>query len=442
MLSPRVLCEIFAWTSTLYLITAYFLLCINIPVKFTPSKETVHTVHPNIPRLYLIKTAKWFMLVMPIIVLFYQDNGLSMEQVFIVQAIYSVSIVIMEIPSGYMADVWGRKPTIVTGCVLGFAGYLVYCFSHSLAGFIVAEITLGIGQSLISGADSALLYDSLLEKNRQHEYARYEGRVISVGNFAESIAGVTGGLLAAVSLRTPFYFQAAVSFLAIPAAITLVEPSRHITLVKKGFGQILKIFRYSLWDSSLLRWTILFSSVAGAATLSMAWFVQPFFREVHVPVALFGVLWTMLNLSVGLAAIYSYRFTRWFGTPATLLLFTIGLPLGFLLTGIFQMVWALAFLFAFYLIRGIATPVLKEYINRITSSDIRATVLSIRNFVIRLLFAVLGPFFGWLTDHLSLAHALVIAGGIFFTGLVISHTFYLKELKKHQAPEQTPFVQV
>ncbi|HDR89994.1 MAG TPA: MFS transporter [Bacteroidetes bacterium] len=391
--------------------------------------------HPNIPRLYVIKIAKWFMLVMPIIVIFYQDNGLSMEQVFIVQAVYSVSIVLLEIPSGYLADVWGRKSTLVTGSVLGLAGYFVYCFSYSFRGFIVAEITLGIGQSLISGADSAILYDSLMEQKRQEEYALYEGRVISLGNFAEAVAGVTGGLLAGISLRTPFYFQAAVAFMAIPAALTLTEPERHFILVKKGFRHILSIFKNALWDDPMLRWTILFSAIAGASTLSMAWFVQPFFKAVDIPVPLFGVLWTLLNLSVGLAALYSYRFSRYLGTSRTLALFSVGLPLGFVLTGLFPVIWSLLVLLAFYLIRGIATPVLKEYINRFTGSDVRATVLSVRNFVIRLLFAILGPFFGWITDHLSLQHALVTAGIIFFAGLTLSRIFYLRQLHQRRIME-------
>ncbi len=154
------------------------------------------------------------------------------------------------------------------------------------------------------------------------------------------------------------------------------------------------------------------------------------FKEVGIPVVLFGVLWTALNLSVGIAAIYSYRFSRWLGTPATLWLFSLGIPAGFLLTGLFPVIWALGFLFVFYLIRGIATPVLKEYINLLCSSDVRATVLSIRNFVIRLLFAVLGPFFGWLTDHLSLGRALLIAGLIFLAGMLTSQLFYLRESRK------------
>jgi MFS family permease len=67
----------------------------------------------NISRLYLIKISKWFNLVMPVVVLFYQNNGMGMQEIFTLKAIYSVAIVGMEVPSGWMADVWGRKKTLL-----------------------------------------------------------------------------------------------------------------------------------------------------------------------------------------------------------------------------------------------------------------------------------------------------------------------------------------
>jgi len=90
-----------------------------------------------------------------------------MHEIFILQSIYSISIVVFEIPSGYFADVIGRKKTILIGAWLGLIGYSIYSFTEGFWSFVFAEITLGIGQSMISGADSAMLYDSL--KDDQNE---------------------------------------------------------------------------------------------------------------------------------------------------------------------------------------------------------------------------------------------------------------------------------
>ena len=70
--------------------------------------------------------------------------------------------------------------------------------------------------------------------------------------------------------------------------------------------------------------------------------------------------------------------------------------------------------FFFYVIRGFATPILKGYINRQTFSEMRATVLSIRNFIIRLIFASMAPFLGWLNDTFSLALELQVSALIIF----------------------------
>ncbi|HKL37818.1 MAG TPA: hypothetical protein VJ876_02920, partial [Bacteroidales bacterium] len=80
----------------------------------------------------------------------------------------------------------------------------------------------------------------------------------------------------------------------------------------------------------------------------------------------------------------------------------------------------------FYLLRGVATPVLKDYINRIADSHTRATVLSVRNFAIRVLFAGIGPFLGWYTDHYSLASALTLAAGTFFVLAAVAGVFFIK----------------
>ena len=384
------------------------------------------SLRANITKLYLIKIAKWFMLFMPIIVLFYQDNGLEMQDVFLLQGVYSVAIVLLEIPSGYLADVLGRKQTLIIGSFLGFAGFGIYSLSFGFWGFLAAELTMGIGQSLISGADSALLYDTLKAMDKKDQYLKQEGRMVSVGNFAEAIAGIVGGLLANISLRTPFYAQTAVAFIGIPAALMLIEPFRQEKLTKMSFGDILSIVRYSLIENRQLKWNIFFSAVIGATTLTMAWFVQPYFRHVELPLTLFGVFWSLLNLSVAITSYYAYKVEFRLGQKRMIILIATMIPLLYLILSRIDVVWGIAVLFLFYLIRGVATPVLKEYINRIADSHTRATVLSVRNFVIRVLFAGIGPFLGWYTDHYTLASALALAAVTFFLLAAVAGVFFIK----------------
>lgn len=373
----------------------------------------------NALQLFLIKIAKWFNLVMPIVVLFYQENGLSMSQIFMLKSIYSIAMVATELPSGYLADVWGCRRSILFGAILGTIGILIYSFSSGFESFVLAEIILGVGFSFVSGADSAMLYDSLKAENREDEYIKYEGRITSGGNFAEALAGVAGGLLATISLRTPYYFQIPVAAIAIPAAFFLKEPQHVLERTHLKMKEILAIVKLT-YQQTEMRSAIMISSFTGAATLTYAWFVQPYFQEAGVPVSVFGILWTMLNLTAGIFSMYSYRIERLLGKRNTLLLIVIFISLGFILTSIEISLAGIAILFGFYMVRGIATPVLKDYINQYTDSKVRATILSVRNFEIRIIFAAVGPVLGYLTDKFSLHTALLIAGISYFIAAILS----------------------
>lgn len=372
---------------------------------------------------------------MPIVVLFYQENGMSMSQIFILKSIYSVAMVVTELPSGYLADVWGCRKTIILGTILGSLGIFIYSLSSDFYSFIMAEIILGIGFSFVSGADSAILYDSLKAQNREDEYIKYEGSITSAGNFAEALAGIAGGLLATFSLRMPYYFQFFVASIGIPAAIMLREPEHILERVRLNMRQIISIVKQTYLQVEM-RSAIMISSFTGAATLTYAWFVQPYFQEAKVPVSVFGILWTLLNLAAGVFAMFSYRIERWLGQKNSLIMIVFLLSLGFVFTALEISYAGIAILFGFYMIRGIATPVLKDYINQYTDSKVRATILSVRNLEIRIIFAAIGPILGYLTDRFSLSTALIVCGITYFVAASLSILPFLASPSPSKGGEQ------
>jgi MFS family permease len=390
----------------------------------------ISSIKNNILLLHLIKFSKWFMLFMPIIVIFFQDNGLEMRHIFMLKAINAITVVILEIPSGYMADVLGRKKTLVLGTMLSFAGFVAYSIAHGFWGFAIAELLIGVSMSFISGADSAMLYDTLLHQNKSEQYSKQEGRITAIGNFSEAAAGILGGLLAGISLRLPFIAQAGIAFIGIPAALLLIEPELHKTIKKTTMRAIAGTMKVVLVDNKLLRAYILFSSFAGMTSLTLAWFIQPYWSSIEIPLTWFGLLWTALNLSVALTAFFAYKIQAALKPVTILFLVAIVTGGGFISLGFSNGLWGIAILFAIYLVRGLGTPILKDFINQHTPSDVRATVLSIRSFIIRIAFAAISPLLGWYTDHYDLGNALILAGGVFTIGMLISIIFYLKESQK------------
>ncbi len=386
----------------------------------------------NISKLYLIKVAKWFMLTMPILLLFFQDLGFTVEESFQLKAIYSIAIVVFEIPSGYVADVLGRKRTLIIGSILGTLGFAIYSFTSGFYAFLAAELILGIGQSFISGADSALLYDSLKADKREKDYLKYEGRNFSLGNFSEAIAGFLGGALAEMSLRMPFYFQTGIAFIAIPAAFMLVEPQLFTRTQKATWKDILNVVKYAMITNKSLRYNIIYSSIIGSATLTMAWVYPLYLKEIGFREIQIGTTSTVLNLVVGMTTLFAYKIEQKLRPKSTVIGTTLVITAAFIAAGLLHSLAVIPVMVLFYFSRGIATPVLKDYINRITSSDMRATVLSIRSLIIRANFSILAPLFGYMTDFLSLSQAFVIIGTIFMLLTGSSIFLFLRSLENNK----------
>jgi MFS family permease len=371
----------------------------------------------NILKMYLLKGVLWFMVAMPIIVLFFQEHGLSLTEVMILQAIYSLSVALFEIPSGYIADLFGRKQTIALSTVFSFAGYLVFSFYGGFYAFAIAQILVGIGGSLMSGSDSAIIYDTLLETSSKTSYTEIEGRNYAIGNFSEAFAGILGGFLAVGSIYLPIYVQTSILFFSIPIALTLVEPTMHEeNKLDRSFKAILKVVKFSMVDSKKLRWLIIYSSAMGVATLSMAWFAQPFFKEVGIPLAYFGVLWAGLNFSAGLTSFNAYKFDKKENNYKMLIYLSLAMVMSFILLGFNSSMYGLIFILIIYLLRGIVTPILRNAINENTTSNKRATVLSIRSFIIRISFATCAPILGYIAENYALANSfyvLALVVGVF-----------------------------
>ena len=352
----------------------------------------------NIIKLYLLKAVKWFMVVMPIIVLFFESKGLSLTQIMILQGTYSLFVALFEIPSGFFADIYGRKNSLVIGSIFLFLGYVIFSFFSGFNEFLFAEILLGIGGSLISGADSAILYDTLLEIKEDKEYTKIEGRTYAIGNFSEGIAGVLGGFLAMTSINMPVYIQTIVMFLSIPIAMTLVEPKSSYKLAK-SFNSIITVVKDTFIYQRKLRWYIVYSSSMGIATLSIAWFVQPFLMEIDTPIIYYGIIWAFLNFTAGITSYYSYLFNN----HNLLIYISLIMITSLVLLGFNISYFGLIFIILIYLLRGIITPKLRNLINMNSTSERRATVLSLRSFVIRISFAVIAPVLGYVSDSSDLS---------------------------------------
>lgn len=372
------------------------------------------SVERNITLLFALKAAKWFMLFMPVIVLFFMDNGLSVEQVMWTQTAYSLSVALFEMPSGYFSDKLGRRLTLILGMLITIMGYLVMSASYSFWWFVGAEILMGLGGSFISGTDSAMLYDTLLQLKRENTYLKLEGRMYSIATFSEAVAAIFGGWIAATfGMRMTVYAFIGCLVVGLVCAFRLIEPQVEKNQTTDNNTSIRDILRFTFLQNKMLRWYIILSASIGTSTLTMAWFAQPYMQGAGLSLTTIGWLWSALNLTVAVFAFGAYYVYRFLNKRQIVILIVAGIVIGFGGLGWSYGTWGLIFIFLIYIVRGIATPVLKDFVNELTPSNMRATVLSIRGFVIRVIFSSLAPFLGWVSDVYTLQQAFSLAALVF-----------------------------
>jgi MFS family permease len=367
----------------------------------------------NIRKFYWYRLTKFSLFHIAILVLFYQDRGLSFSQIMILQSIYYLAKVFSEVPTGAWADRVGRKKSLVLGSFFHSLAYLLIFFSHSLIPFILGEIIAGISMSFAYGADSALAYDSLKNLGREEEYQRIEGNANSMRHLGFAIFAPVGGLLATFNIALPYLASSIGIFVSGLIALTLVEPPQEnareekFKIRRRSYYEIQKSLNLMLADKRIL-WFILFFSLIFLATRLGFWTYQPYMKRVDLPLSLFGVAIAAFHLFSALVSKYADRLERFWGEKLTLFIMPALVVLSFVLLSRFLFLWSISFILIQQVTTAIHEPILKSYVNLHTPSQIRATMLSVQHMAGNAAFALFAPFLGSLVDRFHLENALLI----------------------------------
>lgn len=371
-------------------------------------------VRRNLYRLQMIRCMTAAFVLFPIFALFFQDRGLSWSQIFLVETLYSMTAALLEVPSGWFSDRFGHKKSVLVGCVAIATGFGLYCISHGFVSLLVAELFVGIGYGFRAGADSALAYESLEAIGQEDEkYRKFETDTQIYSNIGGLVGALLGGVAAASwGLDLVVVFQAVVTLCAVPLACGLKEAPKAVHLAhaaERGspFGDIKRALKETFRGRPQMRWTV-WSIALVAPSLSVGyWLSQPYYQSAGIPIGWFGVLSAVYLGAISLLAIGFRRFHRI--SSERLLMVSMVVPaLAFGALGLGMSVWLIPMMLGFCFLSAVYYPAMLEQVNRtITDSTIRATILSIRTLMGRLMIALVGPIIGWVGDVYSLQTALL-----------------------------------
>ncbi len=363
----------------------------------------------NIKIVYMMGFFHSFMVLIPVFVPLLQGYGLSMTQVLQTQALFALTIAVCEVPSGYIADIWGRRNAVLVGSLLNAFGFFSLLWADSFVDFLVYEFVLGVGFSLISGADLAILYDTevyLRAIGKGGEPGKSLSRLISIEAAASGIAGIMAGVLLIWSLDWVVWVQAFTGFMPFVLGLMLVEPPRPKSLagrrqsVRQLIGQV-------IFDKPVVLWTIFAISVFGLLAVYIFWVYQKYWQLQGIPLEQFGYIWAAFALTVALAARYAGALEKKLGYK-NLLILVAALPLLGLLGMAFGKGWlGVMFGFAIQASRGISMTLFYGALNSRVSGEYRATINSLASLGVRGIFIVTGPLLGYLLDTQGMTNTLL-----------------------------------
>ena len=114
----------------------------------------------NIHVIFVLNAVWALMVLMPVIIPYFQSRGLEMENIYQLQAFFGFCLLLFEVPSGYISDLFGRKAVLILATFFHGIGFTLFVFATDFWLLIVAELILAIAISLFSGTDISLIYDA------------------------------------------------------------------------------------------------------------------------------------------------------------------------------------------------------------------------------------------------------------------------------------------
>jgi len=338
--------------------------------------------HHNIrPYLNFSTAGASLSFVIPLLVLRFKECGLNMAEITQLQALFALCLALAQIPTGRFADRYGRKLSMQIGSALVFLGEVVYMQGSSYYGFLFGELLLAFGMSFISGADVALLSDSL--SSQLGAFAKVRAEALFRQQATSALFAASSGFIAAAfGIKATFLLAATGSALMFFSACQL----REVTIPKSQAAETKSCTFWrkvlnEVWGNRYVLWLVLLSATIFAFNQPTLWFYQPYFQEVGISLKVTGLLFCGLNLFAALWTKVSNRVQANYG-GVQVLFALIGLQaIAYVLLATILHPFAASLFLGHQIVRSQLLVTFSDLLNAEIDSETKATVNSVASFV-------------------------------------------------------------
>lgn len=365
-----------------------------------------------------------FLVVVPVLVPYWRSLGLSMHEVLELQALFGFAVVIFEVPTGYVADLFGRKASVMLGSFLSGICFSCLPFANTYSELAMFEVVIAIAATLVSGAEDAIVYESIPSvANRRQILGSF--RVWSLAG--ETSAAILGGFLVMTSYDAVLWGQAVFGWFPFVFSVFLVEPQRAPMTETSHASRILKIVAHVLLDDRLTRLIFINYVVWGLSSFCVVWLIQQYWTNVGLPLSYFGAMWAALMAFSAVVSKFAHSIEQRLGPARTLVTLATAPIVGYLLMAYAPPLVGIIAGTLFYLTRGLTYVVFQDAFNVRVPSEFRATANSLQSLCFRLGFVPIGPLIGSVIDTRGMPTALA---GLAATFCVCAFCLLLPLLKK------------
>lgn len=364
----------------------------------------------------------------PFIILYFREIGFSFLEIGTLYSIREITTILCELPTGFIADIYGRRRSMVASMLAYITSFLVFYFFPNFYSFGLAMIFFGIGEAFRTGTHKALILEYLRQHKMLNLRVDYYGATRGASQLGSALNAVLAAGLVFYSGSYRIIFPAAV----IPYLINLVNLASYPKVLDRSIGMTEKRHTFkdflAVFTGRDSRRGILNSSIFDAFFKTGKEYLQPILKSMAltIPVMiafsgrertaiLVGAIYFLIYLTTSYASRNAGRLSRKIGhkertlnltylTGAALLALA-GIAIG---AGIPGMV--ILFFLLLFLLQNARRPVNITYISEKISHRSMASGLSAESQIKTLLMAILAPLIGFLADRFGIGTAL-IAGG-------------------------------
>ena len=390
-------------------------------------------VRDNINTYYLYKLLSNSTMRGPILILFMTKLcGMPLAEVFFCEACCVILLVILQIPTGILADRWGRAKTVRIGCLILIAELICFASATDHTLLWIGNALWAIGYSFVSGADSALIYDSLKllykdESELEAKYRNIEGKSSAYFMAITAIMCLISGYIAEINMRLPVIIDMLMMTATLIVSFYFVEPEIHSDKFKKlNYWDHMNASIAYVVNKKHILWIISFTVLIGVT--SKLWFFtyNPYFEMVGLDLKYFGFVFFLLNIVAGVSGYFADQLSKKFDGKSGIIISIGAITVPMIIMGTVISKWSILLVLFQNLVRGYLGPFVSNMLHKQIESSNRATILSVKSAMHQAVEVLCMAMFASLISSARLGLAITLVGVISsILGIILTYYYVI-----------------